>query len=262
MEYEYYAQGVALLRQHGRLTSMQMKQFEAYLGRSFVPTHVENQVRAAVEKLRIENGLNEKRIEGLKASRIESPRNTVFNPSIPQSFNPSPTSTPQSSNPSHGFWAGLAQRRDLPDEIMALRERAIELHKQESLAHGQMGVEARAGNKKQAYELAHEIMEVIRPELDDIYDAVREWEATGKLAVRQLAVGSPEQTVRKLMKRLKYCNERVCRIGGWIRDGYREKTVKGQKAKVILDAKDIQELDNERLRLLVETKEIKEKLGE
>jgi len=160
-----------------------------------------------------------------------------------------------------GFWAALARKRDLPDEIMELRERAIELHKRESLVHGQMGVAARAGKQKVAYELAKEIMEEIRPELDGIYDAVREWETSGKLAVRQLAVGSPAQTVMEQMKRLKYCNERVCRINRWLTDGYREKTVKGQKAKVLLDAKDVQELDGERLGLMVEAKTIKEKLG-
>jgi hypothetical protein len=76
-----------------------------------------------------------------------------------------------------------------------------------------------------------------------------------------MAADSPAATVLEQMKRLKYCNERVCRINRWLTDGYREKTVKGQKAKVLLDAKDVQELDGERLGLLVEAKEIREKLG-
>ena len=63
------------------------------------------------------------------------------------------------------------------------------------------------------------------------------------------------------MKRLKYCNERVSRIKRWISDGFREKVVQGQNVKVLLDAKDVQALDNERLALLVEAKNIKEKLG-
>lgn len=93
-----------------------------------------------------------------------------------------------------------------------------------------------------------------------IIEAGLEWEQSGKLPPAPVRNDAVKEAL-ELAKRLKYCNERVSRIGSWIRDGYRERTVQGQKAKVILDAKDIQELDNERLGLLVEVKGIKERLG-
>jgi hypothetical protein len=243
----YYAQGVALLRRCAGVAPMRLRYFEGQLSKPYVPTSVENELgvllRSFLGDVQPPDPLKG---EATDARASEPPRHT---------------SIPHTSIPQFGFWASLAQRRDLPDAIMELRDRAIELHKRESLVHAQMGVAARAGKKKEAYELAKEIMEDIRPELDGIYDAVREWEKSGKLAVKQMAADSPAATVLEQMKRLKYCNERVSRIKGWIADGYREKTVQGQKARVLLDAKDVQELDNERLGLLVEGKEIKEKLG-
>jgi hypothetical protein len=246
LEDGYFAQGVALLRRCAGVAPMRLRYFEAQLSKPYVQTSVENELgvllRSFLGDVQPPDPLKG---EPTDARASEPPRHT----SIPH------TSTPQS-----GFWASLAQRRDLPDAIMELRERAIELHKRESLVHGQMGVAAKAGKKKQAYELAREIMEDIRPSLDGIYDAVREWEQSGKLPPAPVRNDAVKEAM-ELAKRLKYCNERVSRIGSWIRDGYRERTVQGQKAKVILDAKDIQQLDNERLGLLVEVKEIKEKLG-
>lgn len=252
MVYEYYAQGVELLRRHGSLTAGQLRQFEAYLGRGFVPTAVENEVRAAVRQLSERAGES---VSGRERERVSE----VAEEQVKDSRSPD-----HSLTRSHSFWAGVFDADgEAPPAIEEMYRRAIGLHKREALVHGQMGVAARAGQRLKAYELAMEIMEVVRPELDGIYDAVREWQKTGKLAVRQLAVGSQEagESVIEMMKRLKYCNERVSRIRGWLNDGYRVKTVKGEKVKVLLTAKDVQALDNERLDMLVEGKTIKEKLG-
>lgn len=243
----YFAQGVALLRRCDVVAPGVLRHYEQYLSRPYVPSGVEADLQGLLRGFLVEE------------SPVKPPDPLKGEPTEGRASEP--TRDDAGTTNLGGFWAGLAQRRELPDEIMALRDRAIELHKRESLVHGQMGVAARAGKQKVAYELAREIMEEIRPELDGIYDAVRAWEATGKLTVKQMAADSPEKTVLEQMKRLKYCNERVSRINRWLTDGYREKTVKGEKAKVLLDVKDVQELDGERLGLLVEAKEIKEKLG-
>jgi len=211
-----------------------------------VPSHIEGQLRAMVEGLTVDGG--RETVDGEAVN--ERPRREPEPPGVMEGAGAANV----------GFWAALAQKKHLPDEIMELRKRAIELHKRESLVHGQMGVAARAGKRKVAFELAKEIMENIRPELDGIYDAVREWEVSGKLPPAPVRNDAVKEAL-ELSRRLKYCNERVCRIGRWLTDGYREKTVKGKRVKVLLDAKDVQELDGERLGLMVEAKEIKEKLG-
>lgn len=231
----YFAQGVAILRRIPGVTAQQIRLYQQYLSRPYVPAAVEQQLNALLRSF-------------LPPASEPSGEKKKKPPSVDPAVNAP-------------FWSSLAQGRDLPDDILALHDRAIELHKRESLAHAQMGAAARAKKKKAAYMLAHEIMHDLRPALDELYDAVRAWQQTGQLPMRQATAPTAAAEVLELMKRLKYCNERVSRIKRWISDGFREKVVQGQNVKVLLDAKDVQALDNERLALLVEAKNIKEKLG-
>lgn len=252
----YFAQGVALLRRCAGVAPARLRHFEAQLGKHYVPTSVENELAVLLRGFLSE----EQPPDPLKGEPTDAQASQPLK-GEPNREGAAPIRNPKSEI-RNSFWAGVFDEDgDAPAAIEELYHRAIGLHKRESLVHAQMGVAARAGKRKEAYELAREIMEEVRPALDGIYDAVREWQKSGQLAVRQLAVGSQEPGVMELMKRLKYCNERVCRINAWLEDGARDKVVRGEKVKVMLTAVEIQGLDGERLDRMVEAKTIKEKLG-
>lgn len=63
-----------------------------------------------------------------------------------------------------------------PLNIQLLRAKSIGLLKERSLLHTLMGDEAEKGNDKKAYKLARIILEILTPEIGDIYEKIKAWE--------------------------------------------------------------------------------------
>ncbi len=209
--------------------------FEAYLARPFVPQDVLAQLRALVKD-------------------VEDPA------SEPAPDRPSEPTRKEVARLG-SFWANLFHTRpDAPEELVALRDRAIELHKRQSQVHPNMATAAKAGDKKQAYLLARELMEDIIPALDSIYDSVRTWQETGKLPSASAGDKVVADTVRK-MQRIEYCKQRQSRIRRWLKDGFRSKLVDGKYQDVALTEIEKRELDDELLERKIEEAELREELG-
>jgi hypothetical protein len=85
-----------------------------------------------------------------------------------------------------------------PAAVLALRAKAIPLHKRYSHLKGELYAESQREHPDEAklYELAREIMAETIPALDAIYDQIREWQRTGEVPPmpRHTIV---EQTVEK-----------------------------------------------------------------
>lgn len=234
----YFAQGVALLRQYGRVPDRQLRQFDQYLSRSYVPADVENRLK---QQLRIV----------LASLPKESPQSTLHSPQ------PAPTTA---RSPLKGFWAPFFQRQPSPpDAILRIRERTIAIHKEMSRIHPLMAAAAREGDKKTAYGYAEQRVNG-QLQLDGLYESVREWEKTGQLPSTAKQSSTADDVMTK-MKRVKYLNERICRIKKWRKEGQRKKRVKGEQVVVKINLLELQELEKEQLDRELEMKGLKEELG-
>lgn len=72
-------------------------------------------------------------------------------------------------------------RREIPapkQVIKKLKEQAKALHKKQSMLHGQLSV---VKTDEERYEIARQIMEEVIPDLDRLYDEIREIEQTGEV---------------------------------------------------------------------------------
>ena len=91
-----------------------------------------------------------------------------------------------------------------PESVSALREQGKAVKKRESYLHAQMVFLSRQPEtperKKELYTIAKELIDEITPELDRIYDAIKDFERTGKQPMSNEAQLIKE-TVQKIRKR-------------------------------------------------------------
>lgn len=97
-----------------------------------------------------------------------------------------------------------------PDEILLLRAQARQLHKRQSYLHAKLSLVSSDEDRLAA---ALEIMTDVIPKLDAKYDAIREWQATGKLP-GEAKVKSDFQRGVEAVRRLNSLNSRISRLKG------------------------------------------------
>jgi hypothetical protein len=157
LENGYYAEGVAIVLRCPDVKHTVRAQFQRYMASPFVPTHLENSLRDTLKMV---------------LARLEFQSNDEPEPGMVKTKN----------GGSGGFWGPLfAEKESVPQDIWDMYQRAINLHKQHSHYHALLCEYAAQGQIKKTLSAAVEIMEVIIPALDKIYDSARAWEQTGKL---------------------------------------------------------------------------------
>jgi hypothetical protein len=89
-----------------------------------------------------------------------------------------------------------------PESVTSLREQGKALKKRESFLHAQMVILSQQGlspeRREQLYALAHELMEIIEPQLDIIYEAIKDYDKNGKVPFSE-----KEKVVRETVEKIK-----------------------------------------------------------
>ncbi len=105
----------------------------------------------------------------------------------------------------------LPAKKEEPPSIVAIRQKAIRIHKLHANAHSEMRIAALREDKRSAYQLANTIMQEYIPTLDSIYDVIRKWEATGELPPPVAVNDVVKDTVKK-MQRIASLKSRISRL--------------------------------------------------
>lgn len=103
-------------------------------------------------------------------------------------------------------------REDEPDAVTILRKQARRLLKEKSAIHTEMRL---AGTDARRYELADRIMRKIEPELDRIYDTIRDWKRTGELPRTATQISEADRARREaveLMQERAAIRTRISRV--------------------------------------------------
>ena len=217
----YYLQGVALYRQVGGIYPIST--FEGYEEANYVPEAVEQKLRYALENYLTDNPVFEQEV--------------VYHPPKKKTIHfqevepPPPTPTPTE-----------------PDVIHRLRQQAKNLHKRQDDLKSRLNLmveEATKFSEQERYDIANELLAEVTPQLDSIYDRIREWQKTGEVpAVAKNDI--VRDTVEK-MQTIKYREQRISKIKSLL------KKTPSQERKA--------DLEKELLEKQVEVKKLKEELG-
>jgi hypothetical protein len=137
-----------------------------------------NPLHPMAEKLRKEKGkfFSEEKLTKLRAILSETIASLAIEPE------PSQTTVIQSHEPAH-LVPGIELKQVIQaesEEIMLLKIRAKNLHKEYSLLHAQLST---APTDKERFRIAAAIMDRIIPELDGYYDQMRVYQQTGELTI-------------------------------------------------------------------------------
>lgn len=95
-----------------------------------------------------------------------------------------------------------APQKAEPPKILELRQKAKLLHKEHSNVkgvHNHMCANKEDYSDEERYEVSERIMQHIVPQLDDIYDQIREWQDTGKLP-EQTTTGIQQETIKQMQR--------------------------------------------------------------
>lgn len=204
-----YYEGVAIYRQTGGPYPSQM--FEQYLTGHFVPDDVEKRLKYALECY-------------LNANQDEA----------------APQEEEDSEAPDQETHTTKTEE---PKAISNLRESAKPLHKRQAMLHSELRV---ADSDKKRLEIASEIMENIIPDLDGIYDRIREWQNTGELPSETSTIDAVQDTVKKMLH-VASLKSRISRLTGFM--------------KKQLSAADRQKYEEEKLEKEIELAELEAILG-
>lgn len=144
-----YAQGVALYRETGGLQPLTY--FERELSQTYISPEMKAKLRQSLQRF----------------VNIHAPDNayTQPKPSTRQAQSPEPADTAE------------------PPAILALREKAIPLHKRYSHLKAELYAATREPMRSEhdRFSIAEEIMQEVIPALDNIYDQIRDWQRTGEV---------------------------------------------------------------------------------
>lgn len=88
-------------------------------------------------------------------------------------------------------------KKQEPEAIQSLRERAIQNRKRYSMLHARLGA---ITDDQERYEIAKTIMEEVIPLEDDLFDKIRQWKETGEIpTIDEFDI--VRDTVQKMQKR-------------------------------------------------------------
>ena len=219
----YYLQGVELYRQVGG--AFPMSAFEGYEEANYVPKDVENRLRYALEQYVTGAPIFEQ-------TTIHHPQKEAKTFGQNMSNVVVATTTPTSE----------------PDAILRLRKEARQLHKRQDDLKSRINLMAENPTRfkdHERYQVAEELIDVVTPELDGIYDRIRDWKKTGELPA--VAKNNIVKDTVKKMQKLAALKSRVSRL-------------KGMLNKRMLEV-DRNKYEKELLEKRVEVKELEEELG-
>lgn len=173
-----YTQGVALFRQTGGYKPVDY--YERYYHLPYLPAGIKDQLKRDLQKY----------------INVNPPTRAIDQPIL--------TTKPEEPKE--------------PEAIIALRQKAIPLHKRYSHLKGELyTLDQQGASPKEIYEVCHEIMSETIPALDNIYDQIREWQRTGEVPEMPRPV-LVEQTVQK-MKRINSLRSGIANIKSKLRKG-------------------------------------------
>lgn len=174
-----YTQGVALFRQTGGYKPVGY--YERYYHLPYLPSNIKDKLKRDLQKY----------------ININPPTRAID----------PPTTASQT-----------AEAPEEPEAIIALRQKAIPLHKRYSHLKGELyTLDQQGAAPKEIYGVCHEIMSETIPALDNIYDQIREWQRTGEVPEMPRPV-LVEHTVRK-MKRVNSLRSGIANIKAKLRKG-------------------------------------------
>lgn len=90
-----------------------------------------------------------------------------------------------------------------PDQILSLRARGRHLLKQQSHLRARLSEMTESHDKytdEDRYELAHELMSKVIPNIDDVYDKLRRWSEYGDLPPQATTSSIVQETVKKMLR--------------------------------------------------------------
>lgn len=151
-----FPEGVQMIITSGK-THKQIRQFIKYSQASFIPKYWREKLRFAIRDL------------------IQD--------------DPGHTHSPQPS-PQVGSPAGKTRRGKEPVQVVDLRGKARMLLKQYSACHTEMRIST---DKARRYEMADKIIRVLMPDIDQIYDQIRKWQATGEIPAQTMATSEQDR---------------------------------------------------------------------
>lgn len=210
-----FYEGVAIYRQTGGPYSLSM--FEGYLQAPWVPSDIEQHLKYALECYLEANAGDQE--------------------------DPEPEQSPE-GHPNQPINQSTHTQTTEPQAIQNLRRSAIPLHKRQAMLHTELRI---CDDESTRYGIAREIMEEVIPELDGIYDRIREWEETGELPSEASTLTVVQDTVRK-MQRVNSINSRISRLNGFLK-------------KQNLSAGDRKKYEKEKLEKDLELAELSRELG-
>ena len=112
-----------------------------------------------------------------------------------------------------------------PDEIIDLKQQAKNLHKEESYLHFAL---TRSISKAKRYDLAFRIQTIVGPQLDKIYDQIREYNSTGSIPVVIKKINKVED-VRSIINKVNTVKSRISRLKKLIAENEGETRLKYEK---------------------------------
>ena len=186
--------------------------YRRYIGTHYVPTEVEKQLEYLLRNYAEEH---------------------------PDS-NPSPNATPITESGKKIVYITKPANEE-PKAILSLREKARQLHKRHDAKNAEL---RHAKDDQTRYAISYEIMEIIIPALDELYDKIRHFESTGETITQP--VNSIKKNIIEMFKRRDTLKPRISKIKGIL--------------KKPLDDARRQELNKELLNKELELKQINEQL--
>lgn len=128
-----------------------------------------------------------------------------------------------------------------PGEILELRQEAKNLHKRQSYLHSLMCEAAKNNRKKEAYQLARELMEEVIPRLDAIYNQIREWKETGIVPNPPSPDGFKKGV--ELMKRRESLRTRILKLKKLLSSKLEERIRQRYENEILDKIKELKELE-------------------
>lgn len=111
-----------------------------------------------------------------------------------------------------------------PSQIKDLRTKAIPLHKLHSLTFFKM---QHATTNEERYEHALSIQTELIPQIDHIYNQIRQWQESGDLPSDNTSNDIVQETIKK-MNRIAYLNQRISRLKNKTEQVYKNEVLEKQ----------------------------------
>jgi len=181
-----YLPGVAILRANMQYSPYAISMFEGFEDADYIPERLEEKLRYCLSQI---------------------PEKELVNP-------PSPVTTDT-------IVINTVEVKELePEAILMLRYKARKLHKRQAYLHAQLSL---LETDEDRYNAAHEIMDVVIPALDKIYDQIRSWKETGDLPRSSSDYDRGFQEGVEALNRINSLGSRISKLKGLLKKNITDK---------------------------------------